>query len=79
MTRPNPNAERVVTRAIVLVLNGALAVALAWLAVVYWRVVRPGIEAVPALLRDGLPVAICMGVLHFGRRAWRTWRDLRER
>jgi len=79
MTRSRLKTERLVTSWIVLALNVALAIALGWLAVVYWQVVRPGIEAVPAWLRDGFPIALCIGILHFSRRSWRAWVRLKAR
>ncbi len=77
MTRGALDRERRIAAALQLAIYILLAGALAAFLVVYFRF-RPRTELSP-WLAYGFPIAICIAILHFGRRAILSWRRLRNR
>ncbi len=68
-------------RRIVLAVQGTIHLLLAGVLAVFFVVYlrnRPSAE-LPVWLAYGFPIAICIGVLHFGRRAVLCWRGIRRR
>jgi hypothetical protein len=69
--------ERKVANGILFVLYALLAAALLVMLVTYVR--SPRSWPLPAWLSVGFPLALCIGVVHFGRRTWQSWRRFRRR
>jgi hypothetical protein len=76
MTRRGLDRERQIACALQGIIHLLLAGALAAFLVIYLRN-RPSAD-LPAWLAYGFPIAICMGILHFGRRSLLFWKRLRK-
>ena len=73
------NLERRISAAIIAVVQLLVAVALAGMLHAYLRYARPQTgDDLPTWLAIGFPVALCIGVLHFLRRSFVSWRRFRR-